>query len=542
MAEKLATGYVELTTKGTKKAERDLDRLNRKFKQTGGFASSAGAAIAAAFSAAAVVQGVRYFVQQIEEGEAATAKLNAVLKATGNTTGFTAAELEAYSAQLQQVTRFGDEATTTATAFLATIESLGGSQLKDAIRLSQDLATVLGTDLDSAARMMGRALADPAEGLSALQRVGVKFTESQKEQIKLLVESGKAAEAQAIILAELEKRFGGAAEAAGNTLGGAFEKLSNAFGDMVQEIGAGVSGPLRDLVNIYVEEAAALGEIIKLLRERKSLTASGNDEDLKKFVEEGDVASLEAARKRAIQQARDYNASFMVQAGVARPSSEADINKIFNQANVAAQANRPAAQARKADNEQAKKDEEAAKNKKLAADDDGKSIARQIDQEIELAKLRGDNIEATRLENEKMYDAWFENIKKAKNLTKEQYEAEKKNIDSILAARMEAAKQAELQKQMKQADDEAMAMRDLRDQLQAGADANFNQMLEDRMNQRGSRMGVASLEAAIQQSLLTNKDIIPKQQLDELKNANRGLKAIDKNLEKVNQFGAGAVA
>jgi hypothetical protein len=61
----------------------------------------------------------------------------------------------------------------------------------------------MGTDMKGAAIQVGKALQDPVHGISALRRVGVNFNESQVETIKKLVETGQAAKAQGLILAEL---------------------------------------------------------------------------------------------------------------------------------------------------------------------------------------------------------------------------------------------------------------------------------------------------------------------------------------------------
>ena len=43
--------------------------------------------------------------------------------------------------------------------------------------------------LEQTTMRLGKALNDPIKGISALTRVGVTFTDAQKEQIKTLVES-----------------------------------------------------------------------------------------------------------------------------------------------------------------------------------------------------------------------------------------------------------------------------------------------------------------------------------------------------------------
>lgn len=77
----------------------------------------------------------------------------------------------------------------------------------------QDMAAAFGGDAVSNSKILGKALNDPIKGVSALTRVGVQFTDGQKEQIKTMVESGNILGAQKIILGELTKQTEGSAEA-----------------------------------------------------------------------------------------------------------------------------------------------------------------------------------------------------------------------------------------------------------------------------------------------------------------------------------------
>ena len=57
--------------------------------------------------------------------------------------------------------------------------------------------------------------------LDALRRSGTVFSRSQTDVIRQLAETGRLAEAQVLILDELDRQYGGAARAARDTLGGA---------------------------------------------------------------------------------------------------------------------------------------------------------------------------------------------------------------------------------------------------------------------------------------------------------------------------------
>jgi phage-related protein len=101
------------------------------------------------------------------------------------------------------------------------------------------MSVALGTDLNSAAIQVGKALQDPTVGLTALRRVGVSFTEQQSELITKLYESGNVLRAQKLILQELTTEFGGSAEAQATAtakMGVAFSNLAEVVGGLVAPV------------------------------------------------------------------------------------------------------------------------------------------------------------------------------------------------------------------------------------------------------------------------------------------------------------------
>ena len=164
-------------------------------------------------------------------------RMQAVLKATAGIVGYNAKQLREMASAFQVKTTFGDEEVLKLQAVLLTFKSITGPVFKETIGLSLDLASVLGTDAKGAALQLGKALEDPITGLTSLRRAGVSFTDSQKEQIKSLVESGRLLTAQNIILAELQTQFGGVAEAMSKTPAGKLQQLRNTLGDLYEEVG-----------------------------------------------------------------------------------------------------------------------------------------------------------------------------------------------------------------------------------------------------------------------------------------------------------------
>ena len=192
-----------------------------------------GVAAALAAMGTVVVKGI---------GEAALAeqsyrRLEAVLKATGDASGLTAKQIAAFAEGLEASTLATAEGVQDAAAILATFRSIAGETFTRTLGLAQDLAAVFGQDLRSSAVQLGKALEDPVQGITALRRVGVSFSASQRELIGTLVETGQVAEAQRLILDALERQVGGAGSAEATGLTGATNRLADAWGNLLEAIG-----------------------------------------------------------------------------------------------------------------------------------------------------------------------------------------------------------------------------------------------------------------------------------------------------------------
>jgi len=163
------------------------------------------------------------------------AKLEGILNATGSAAGLTLQEIEKLAQEIGIQTLASTQGVRDAAGVLLTFKSITGETFKDALRLSQDLAEVGFGTVKTAALQLGKALEEPEIGLSALRRVGVSFTEQQKEQIKTLDFLGKKQEAQSIILKALNEQVGGTGVRAATGLAGATDTLSEEFTIFVEK-------------------------------------------------------------------------------------------------------------------------------------------------------------------------------------------------------------------------------------------------------------------------------------------------------------------
>lgn len=210
------------------KARQAQERINAATQRMVG-------AIRAAGTAWLVYKGVmNTYIRNSMEAERASTQLDAVLKSTKSAAGLTAVEIKNMASEMQMLTAFGDDEVISMQNLLLTFKQIKGDTFKQATMAVLDLSTAMGMDLKSAAIQVGKALNDPKIGLTMLQRVGITFSESQKEMIKNFLKTGELAKAQKIILKELESQFGGSAKAATNNFGGAIQQLKNKFGDLFE--------------------------------------------------------------------------------------------------------------------------------------------------------------------------------------------------------------------------------------------------------------------------------------------------------------------
>ena len=260
-----------LVTAEVAKAVSDLDKTEKQTNKT----SSAFAKlrdfmqgpVAAGKQVVQIFQQIKAVSDKMEAAfavqEQSVAILNSTLKATGGAAGFTSEEIQSMASEFQSMTKYGDETTISMQNVLLGFKNIKGDNFKDASLQILNMATVMNMDLTSAAQAVGKALDDPIKGVDSLSRQGFRFSDQQKELMKTLVESGKIEEAQGIILDELATTYGGAAEAAGNTSTAIKVKLSNAIGDVNEEIGRSISNNLKPWREKWLQIAQAIGASAK---------------------------------------------------------------------------------------------------------------------------------------------------------------------------------------------------------------------------------------------------------------------------------------
>lgn len=239
-------------TAGAKRMDRSFDGVNRSIgkthtasqKLTAGWGKAMGVMAAVTAAVGATAGAFRLFTDSINEARGARkamAQTAAVMRSMGRTEA--PERVNRMIDQLEQMSGIDGDNLREMTNILFTFGNVTGDTFEKANRLALDVSVAFGKDLASSAVMVGKALNDPAKGLTSLTRIGVSFTDQQTEQVKAMMEVGDIAGAQKIILAELTRQVGGSAKAQADALDKtnvAWGNLKEAVGEVLMSTGTGI--------------------------------------------------------------------------------------------------------------------------------------------------------------------------------------------------------------------------------------------------------------------------------------------------------------
>ena len=291
--ERIAQGDANRRASGLRALDAVAGEARQQIDAFAGRAGPAGAALgvmgpaglAAAAGIGAMVAAIGVGLRDLAEAERLSIRLDQVLRATGYAAGLTGADIGAMADDIERATFATAEEVQQAAGVLATFRSVQGDTFREALVLAQDLSAVFGQSLTGSVTQLGKALEDPVDGITALRRVGISFTDSQRELIETLVETGRTAEAQGVILQVLADQVGGAGAAEAGGHAGAWNRAADAVGNFLEEIARSaaprptVRGALNliagglEAVNAAMGEVAVGQQFVEANRELQALRA-----------------------------------------------------------------------------------------------------------------------------------------------------------------------------------------------------------------------------------------------------------------------------
>jgi len=212
---------------------------------------------------------------EYEEAVKTSKQTEAVLKSTGNAAKTSATEVAKLAEKLSFKAGIDDEVVQSGSNVLLMFtkirnETGKGNKIFDrATAAALDMSVAFKKSVPAAATQLAKALNDPIKGTAALSKVGVKFTDQQKEQIKTLVESGKTLKAQKIILKEVEERTKGSAAAQATATGKAtvaIDNMKEALGTKLAPVVERAANKIAELARQMVEGRGAGAKITATFR------------------------------------------------------------------------------------------------------------------------------------------------------------------------------------------------------------------------------------------------------------------------------------
>lgn len=184
-----------------------------------------------------VVSGFKSVFNGASESEQVLAQLNAALASTEGAIGITADELQRMGLEMRKTSMLSTEQITEMQVALLTYTDIAKEEFPRALQVAIDQQQRLGISITQSAELVGKALQDPSKAMVALGRQGFKLEEGQKTLLKQMEDTGRTAEAQAIIMDMLAESYGGSAAAARyGTFKGVWKGITDTFSDFQSKI------------------------------------------------------------------------------------------------------------------------------------------------------------------------------------------------------------------------------------------------------------------------------------------------------------------
>lgn len=281
--EKAALQALTQLTKETKKAEKETVKSFAKMDiAIGTFAGNlasnlVGKGVSAAVSGMRTLINVgQSSIQAAMRQEDSINALNAAMRQNGNFSEEASAQLREFAREIQNTTKFGDEATLEQLAFA---QSMGATieQSKNIVRAATDMSEALGMDFNSAVRNITKTLG----GLKG------ELGESIPELGALTQAQLRAGEAIDLVAA----KFRGQAAAASQTFSGALTQTQNIIGDTSESLGTIVTTS-----PVVIKAMQGVGDIFDYI----SKIIEDNSNAIQKFAEDALVGGLVGGIRLAV--------------------------------------------------------------------------------------------------------------------------------------------------------------------------------------------------------------------------------------------------
>lgn len=236
--------------RGINDAKTGLDRL-------GGFAKGSGMVLAGAFAGLAAATGL-FAVQSVKAADESwrigkglenAVKNAGIFGTTSEDISRATSALQDHSTKLAELTGIDDEVLDSIKRTWMAVPELAG-QGTDAINhlaeVTADVAAGTGKDIESIGGAFIKIAGDEESALSKLMRMGITFTDAQKEQYQTFLDANDQIGAQQYLVDQLGTTYAGAAEAMASPL----DRISVMWENLQETIGTALMPALEQLVPV----------------------------------------------------------------------------------------------------------------------------------------------------------------------------------------------------------------------------------------------------------------------------------------------------
>jgi hypothetical protein len=248
-------------TRGIRNVERGVSRVDKKLGAFSGFVNrNVGRALDSI--ALRATQAIGSGLEDLATLEDATTSVTGAIAQVGKGWEVTGEQIATWANEIEADTEaaFDDKAIVASAATLIRYGKVSEDNLRPALEVMTDLAAKTG-DTESAAALLGKALADPAKAAGKLARAGVVLTKSQQKQIKAMVKAGDVAGAQTLLLEILSDTTEGAAKASAGPYRDALNKLGDAGEDLRKSFAIGLLPVIQEVSEVLTTELAKPGTL-----------------------------------------------------------------------------------------------------------------------------------------------------------------------------------------------------------------------------------------------------------------------------------------
>jgi hypothetical protein len=204
------------------------------------------------------IQFAKDAVAEGREAQKVGAATTQLIRTTGSAANVTAADVARLTGAMSTKIGVDDEAIQSAANLVLAFKNVrneagkGNDVFDRTIRAGQDLAAAGFGSANSASKALAKALDDPAKGMAALTRLGVRLTDQQTKQVQAFIKSGDTLSAQKFLLDQVEGKVGGVAAATAT----AGERSSVAWLNVKEAVGTALLPALDSAENAFANKVA----------------------------------------------------------------------------------------------------------------------------------------------------------------------------------------------------------------------------------------------------------------------------------------------